>query len=117
LKPKYIQTNKNICIREFKEKIIRCANYILNDNEIDNDQSDNEENFKGIDERNTYDEDIIMTDEKNILNGKNGDNNAEINNINIYKNENNSNFNQKKEEIYFYLMEDNKILLIFFFTL
>ena len=116
LKPKYIQTNKNICIREFKEKIIRCANYILNDNEIDNeidnDQSDNEENFKGIDERNTYDEDIIMTDEKNILNGKNSDNNAEINNINIYKNENNANFNMNKEEIYFYLIEDNKNLLI-----
>ena len=112
MKPKYIQTNRNISIREFKEKIIRCANYMLNSYEIDNDQSDNEENFKDIDERNTDDEDIIMTDETNIKNGRITDINDEINNINIYKNENNSNFNQKKEEIYFYLMEDNKILLI-----
>ena len=112
VKPKYIQTNKNINIKGFKKKIIRCINYILNAYEMDNAQSDNEENFKGIDERNTYDEDIIMTDETNIKNGRNNDDNIENNNINIYKNENNSNFNKNKEDIYFYLMEDNKNLLI-----
>jgi hypothetical protein len=112
MKPKIIQTNKNISIREFKEKIIRCANYIFSEHEIDNEQSDNEENFKGIDERNTYDEDIIMTDETNIKNGINKDDNFEMNNINIYKNEINSNFNDNKQDIYFYLMEDDNNLLI-----
>jgi len=110
LKPKYIQTNKNICIREFKEKIIRCVNYILNAHEIDSDESDNEENFKDIDERNTYDKDIIMTYEKNTKNGGNSDNYFEINNT--YKKINNSNFNENQEDIYFYLMEDNNNLLI-----
>ena len=109
LKPKYIQTNKNICIREFKEKIIRCVNYILNAHEIDSDESDNEENFKDIDERNTYDKDIIMTYEKNTKNGGNSDNYFEINNT--YKKINNSNFNENQEDIYFYLMEDNNNLL------
>ena len=112
LKPKYIQTNKNINMREFKEKIIRCANYIFNAHEIDNDQSENEENFKDIDERNTYDEDIIMTDETNVNNERNNEDNFEMNSINTYKNENNYNFNENKEDIYFYSMENNKNLII-----
>ena len=72
LKPKYIQTKKNINIKKFKEKIKRCVNYTLSINEIDNEIINNEEeNIGNFDEKNTCDEDINMTDLTNIKNNEN----------------------------------------------
>ena len=115
LKPKYIQTNKNLNIKEFKEKIIRCVNYTIKNNENEYSNMD-EENFENIDEKNTCDEDINMLD---MRTGRNiNDNNTEDynNNINIYQNIDINNIN-KKENIHFYkLKEENKEILIEIFT-
>ena len=121
LKTKYIQTRKNINIKEFKEKIIRCVNYTLENNELEDNEYNNndDENLENIDEKNTCDEDINMTDLTNLqLNDKNNNDkeNELMNNINIYDNVNNNN-NQNKEDISFYqLKQENKDLLIEIFT-
>ena len=118
LKPKFIQTQKNNDIKKFKEKIKRCVNYTLSINELDNDIiNKEEENNENIDEKNTCDEDINMTDLTNIKNNENIEmENELINNINIYDNSNN-NINRKKEDIFFYrLGQENKELLTEIFT-
>ena len=117
LKYKYIQTKKKININEFKEKIRRCVDFTLKNNEPDNELNKNEdENFANIDEINTCDEDINMTDL--IINDNNIANrvNEQTNNINIYDNLINP-INEKKQEILFYkLKQEDRELLIEIFT-
>ena len=119
--PKYIQTKKDITIKEFKEKIIRCVNYTLKNNELENELINKEENIANFDEKNTCDEDINMDDLTNSkMNENNNDNNENeiMNNINIYQNMNISiDDNRMKEDISFYkLNKENKELLIEIFT-
>ena len=114
LKPRYIQTKLKININEFKKKIIRCVNFTLknNESEINNE----EEIIENIDEKNTCDEDIIMTD---LINDKIKNDNSNYyndeytDNINIYQNMNNDVDNLSKHEISFYKLNlINKELII-----
>ena len=118
LKPKYIQTKIKITIKQFNEKILRCVNYALKNNDLESEIINNEENFENIDEKNTCDENINMEDLTNSkINEYNNDyinENALMNNINIYQNMNISfEDNRIKEEISFCkLNKENKELLI-----
>ena len=106
LKPKIIQTKKNINIKEFKEKIIRCFNYTLENNKIKN-EINGEENFENIDERNSFD----------MINMPNDKDNFQLENINVYKNIENKIDNTKLDDVLFYTIEkDKKELLIEIFT-
>ena len=111
LKPKIIQTKKNITINEFKEKIIRCLNYAFKNKEIKHDINDNEENFENIDEKDTFDKDINMN---NMSNDKD---NFQLENINVYQNIDIKINNIKEDEVLFYTIEkDKKELLIEIFS-
>ena len=118
LRPKYIQTRKNMNIKEFKEKIIRCFDYALKKNEKEN-YKINEDNFENIDEKNAFEEDInimdITSDKENEQNNNNE--NELMKNINIYQNINNVNEYKVNDDISFYkIRNENKELLIEIFT-
>ena len=102
LKPRYIQTNLKINIKEFKEKILRCVNHSLNYSFENNNMNENEI---------TDDGDIIMTDRT--------DKYRIYNNENIINNNNNLNVENKIENInfnFFKIKKVNKSLLIEIFT-
>ena len=118
LRPKYIQTRKNMNIKQFKEKIIRCFNYTLKKNEKEN-YNNNEENFENIDEKNAFNEDINIMDIINEQENEQNNNNENelMKNINIYQNINNINEYKVNDDISFYkIQNENKELLIEIFT-